>query len=137
MYLTSSIIPVLSSLKVFFLSLIHRIKIIIYNFLIFQFFFHVYFKFFWSKAFIFDFFFFGYILLEFLIVKIKFVDDLDIAPDFFEYFQATRPLLDVDKTLYCISAWNDNGKAYLIDRKQPELLYRSDFFPGLGWMMTK
>ncbi|OZC06520.1 GNT-I family protein [Onchocerca flexuosa] len=64
-------------------------------------------------------------------------DDLDIAPDFFEYFSATRPLLDIDKTLYCVSAWNDNGKNYLIDRKQPELLYRSDFFPGLGWMMTK
>ncbi|VDM94761.1 unnamed protein product, partial [Onchocerca ochengi] len=64
-------------------------------------------------------------------------DDLDIAPDFFEYFSATRPLLDADKTLYCVSAWNDNGKTYLIDRKQPELLYRSDFFPGLGWMMTK
>ncbi|VBB28502.1 unnamed protein product [Acanthocheilonema viteae] len=64
-------------------------------------------------------------------------DDLDIAPDFFEYFSATRPLLDADKTLYCVSAWNDNGKANLIDKKQPELLYRSDFFPGLGWMMTK
>ncbi|KAM3729144.1 putative alpha-1,3-mannosyl-glycoprotein 2-beta-N-acetylglucosaminyltransferase [Dirofilaria immitis] len=64
-------------------------------------------------------------------------DDLDIAPDFFEYFSATRPLLDVDKTLYCVSAWNDNGKSYLINKKQPELLYRSDFFPGLGWMMTK
>lgn len=64
-------------------------------------------------------------------------DDLDIAPDFFEYFSATRSLLDADKTLYCVSAWNDNGKTYLIDKKQPELLYRSDFFPGLGWMMTK
>uniref|UniRef100_A0A183HFK2 Alpha-1,3-mannosyl-glycoprotein 2-beta-N-acetylglucosaminyltransferase n=1 Tax=Onchocerca flexuosa TaxID=387005 RepID=A0A183HFK2_9BILA len=73
--------------------------------------------------------------------KVKYLneitDDLDIAPDFFEYFSATRPLLDIDKTLYCVSAWNDNGKNYLIDRKQPELLYRSDFFPGLGWMMTK
>ncbi|KAK6111943.1 GNT-I family protein [Brugia pahangi] len=64
-------------------------------------------------------------------------DDLDIAPDFFEYFSATRSLLDADKTLYCISAWNDNGKDYLIDKKQPELLYRSDFFSGLGWMMTR
>uniref|UniRef100_A0A0R3RQL4 Alpha-1,3-mannosyl-glycoprotein 2-beta-N-acetylglucosaminyltransferase n=1 Tax=Elaeophora elaphi TaxID=1147741 RepID=A0A0R3RQL4_9BILA len=64
-------------------------------------------------------------------------DDLDVAPDFFEYFSATRALLGADKTLYCVSAWNDNGKAYLIDKKQPELLYRSDFFPGLGWMMTR
>ncbi|VDM99272.1 unnamed protein product [Thelazia callipaeda] len=64
-------------------------------------------------------------------------DDLDIAPDFFEYFSATRHLLDLDETLYCVSAWNDNGKSYLIDMKQRELLYRSDFFPGLGWMMTR
>ncbi|VDN21665.1 unnamed protein product [Gongylonema pulchrum] len=67
----------------------------------------------------------------------SFTDDLDIAPDFFEYFSATRRLLDIDKTLYCVSAWNDNGKAHLIDLSQPELLYRSDFFPGLGWMMTR
>jgi alpha-1,3-mannosyl-glycoprotein beta-1,2-N-acetylglucosaminyltransferase len=31
----------------------------------------------------------------------------------------------------------DNGKAELIDENSPELLYRSDFFPGLGWMMSR
>ncbi|CAJ0581819.1 unnamed protein product, partial [Mesorhabditis spiculigera] len=64
-------------------------------------------------------------------------DDLDVAPDFFEYFSATRYLLDADPTLYCVSAWNDNGKKHLINENAPELLYRSDFFPGLGWMMSK
>lgn len=64
-------------------------------------------------------------------------DDLDIAPDFFEYFSATRWLLDADKTLYCISGWNDNGKVNLVDPSAKSLLYRSDFFPGLGWLMTK
>lgn len=39
--------------------------------------------------------------------------------------------------LRCVSAWNDNGKANLIDASHPELLYRTDFFPGLGWMLTK
>ncbi|CAD5234207.1 unnamed protein product [Bursaphelenchus xylophilus] len=63
-------------------------------------------------------------------------DDLDISPDFFSYFSGTRWLLDDDPTLYCISAWNDNGKAQLIDMEAHDLLYRSDFFPGLGWMMT-
>ncbi|CAD5229596.1 unnamed protein product [Bursaphelenchus okinawaensis] len=63
-------------------------------------------------------------------------DDLDISPDFFLYFSGTRWLLDADPTLYCISAWNDNGKAQLIDMEAHDLLYRSDFFPGLGWMMT-
>jgi len=64
-------------------------------------------------------------------------DDLDIAPDFFDYFRATRPLLDEDPTLFCVSAWNDNGKSDLIDIKAVDLLYRSDFFPGLGWLLTR
>lgn len=33
------------------------------------------------------------------------------APDFFEYFSATAPLLDSDETLMAVSAWNDNGQA--------------------------
>ena len=60
-----------------------------------------------------------------------------IAPDFFEYFLATRPLLDEDPTLFCISAWNDNGKLDLIDENAIDLLYRTDFFPGLGWLITR
>lgn len=63
-------------------------------------------------------------------------DDLDIAPDFFEYFLALHPILKSDQTLWCISAWNDNGKDGMV-ANDPELLYRSDFFPGLGWMLTK
>ncbi|KAK6728304.1 hypothetical protein RB195_005754 [Necator americanus] len=63
-------------------------------------------------------------------------DDLDISDDFFEYFSATRYLLDKDPQLWCVSAWNDNGKSGLIDESANSLLYRSDFFPGLGWMMT-
>ena len=64
-------------------------------------------------------------------------DDLEISPDFYEYFTATLPLLRSDSSLWCVSAWNDNGKAGLIDQSAPELLYRTDFFPGLGWMMTR
>ncbi|XP_050427905.1 alpha-1,3-mannosyl-glycoprotein 2-beta-N-acetylglucosaminyltransferase [Adelges cooleyi] len=64
-------------------------------------------------------------------------DDLDVAPDFFEYFKATLPILQKDRTLWCVSAWNDNGKFALIDRNDPKLLYRTDFFPGLGWMLTR
>ncbi|XP_030053328.1 alpha-1,3-mannosyl-glycoprotein 2-beta-N-acetylglucosaminyltransferase [Microcaecilia unicolor] len=62
-------------------------------------------------------------------------DDLEVAPDFFEYFQATFPLLMEDKTLWCVSAWNDNGKEQMVDSKHPETLYRTDFFPGLGWLL--
>jgi len=64
-------------------------------------------------------------------------DDLEVSPDFFEYFSGTLPLLRSDPSLWCVSAWNDNGKNGLINPNNPELLYRTDFFPGLGWMLTK
>lgn len=64
-------------------------------------------------------------------------DDLDIAPDFYTYFSSTHFLLRKDPSLWCVSAWNDNGKANLVDTGASELLYRSDFFPGLGWMITR
>jgi alpha-1,3-mannosyl-glycoprotein 2-beta-N-acetylglucosaminyltransferase len=41
-------------------------------------------------------------------------DDLDISSDFFEYFRALYPILKADPTLWCVSAWNDNGKEGLI-----------------------
>eukprot|EP01039_Chlorochromonas_danica_P005570 gene5570-6133_t len=62
-------------------------------------------------------------------------EDLQIAPDFFEYFAATASLLDQDDTLMAVSAWNDNGFEKAV--KDPKQLYRSDFFPGLGWMMPR
>ncbi|KAM9003806.1 alpha-1,3-mannosyl-glycoprotein 2-beta-N-acetylglucosaminyltransferase [Sarcophilus harrisii] len=62
-------------------------------------------------------------------------DDLEVAPDFFEYFQATYPLLRADPSLWCVSAWNDNGKEQMVDATRPDLLYRTDFFPGLGWLL--
>nr|XP_049698968.1 alpha-1,3-mannosyl-glycoprotein 2-beta-N-acetylglucosaminyltransferase isoform X1 [Helicoverpa armigera] len=64
-------------------------------------------------------------------------DDLDISPDFFEYFLGTYPLLLKDHTLWCISAWNDNGKMEVIDMSRPDLLHRTDFFPGLGWVLRR
>ena len=60
-------------------------------------------------------------------------EDLVIAPDFFELFAATKGLLDEDPSLLAVSAWNDNGRGSCVHR--PDALYRSDFFPGLGWMM--
>ncbi|KAE8584999.1 hypothetical protein XENTR_v10021192 [Xenopus tropicalis] len=64
-------------------------------------------------------------------------DDLEVAPDFYEYFQATLTLLQKDHMLWCVSAWNDNGKEALIDPGGNSLLYRSDFFPGLGWLLLR
>lgn len=62
-------------------------------------------------------------------------DDMEIAPDFFDYFEAAGSLLDKDKSIMAVSSWNDNGqKQYVYD---PYELYRSDFFPGLGWMLDR
>jgi alpha-1,3-mannosyl-glycoprotein beta-1,2-N-acetylglucosaminyltransferase len=62
-------------------------------------------------------------------------EDLQIAPDFFEFFAATQSFLDTDDSLLAVSAWNDNGGQKSVrDNKQ---LYRSDFFPGLGWMLRR
>lgn len=64
-------------------------------------------------------------------------DDIEVAPDFFEYFRALHPILKSDPTLWCVSAWNDNGRDGYVDPGKASLLYRTDFFPGLGWMLTK
>jgi len=42
-----------------------------------------------------------------------------------------------DPTIWCVSAWNDNGKPNLINETAYDMLHRTDFFPGLGWMMNK
>jgi len=62
-------------------------------------------------------------------------DDMELAVDFFQYFKAMAPLLDNDPTLWCVSSWNDNGQDMFV--ADPKAVFRSDFFPGLGWMLTK
>ncbi|KAL3655606.1 hypothetical protein CASFOL_000002 [Castilleja foliolosa] len=62
-------------------------------------------------------------------------DDMEIAPDFFDYFEAGAKLLDQDKSIMAISSWNDNGQRQFVH--DPYVLYRSDFFPGLGWMLSR
>lgn len=59
-------------------------------------------------------------------------EDLEVAPDFFSYFTATAPLLDLDTSVWCISAWNDHGQ--MGRASNTTALYRTDVFPGLGWM---
>ena len=59
---------------------------------------------------------------------------MELAPDFFGYFTATAPLLDADDSLLCASSWNDHGQAALV--RDATRLLRTDFFPGLGWMLT-
>lgn len=61
-------------------------------------------------------------------------DDMKLAVDFFPYFEMGAKLLDRDPSLYCISSWNDHGQAQFVQNSTR--LERSDFFPGLGWMLT-
>lgn len=62
-------------------------------------------------------------------------DDLLFSPDFYEYFLYTIPILDVDPSVFIISAWNDNGfKGKVKDTYE---LRRTDFFPGLGWFLPR
>ena len=62
-------------------------------------------------------------------------DDIIISPDFFYYFISLANLLKNDDSLLAISAWNDNGRRGHV--KDTSRLLRTDFFPGLGWMMPR
>jgi hypothetical protein len=61
-------------------------------------------------------------------------DDLEVAVDFFDYFTAMEPLLDGDPSLLAVSAWSDLGQPQFV--ADPRAVHRSDFFPGLGWMIN-
>ncbi|KAG8186088.1 hypothetical protein JTE90_003171 [Oedothorax gibbosus] len=62
-------------------------------------------------------------------------EDLDVSPDFFSYFSQTLRLLEEDESIYCISAWNDQG--YEHTSEDPGLLYRVETMPGLGWILKR
>jgi alpha-1,3-mannosyl-glycoprotein beta-1,2-N-acetylglucosaminyltransferase len=62
-------------------------------------------------------------------------EDIEIGRDFFSFMNATADLLDNDDSLLAVSGYNDNGKKQIVaDVKR---VVRSDFFPGLGWMMPR
>ncbi|GMH72004.1 hypothetical protein TrST_g2546 [Triparma strigata] len=63
-------------------------------------------------------------------------EDIEVSVDFFKFFEKFSPMLDDPaEELMCISAWNDNGmRGFVADSRA---VVRSDFFPGLGWMLKK
>ena len=62
-------------------------------------------------------------------------DDLLFSPDFYDYLTATAPILEHDPSTFVVSAWNDNGfKDRVMD---PYGLRRTEFFPGLGWLLPR
>lgn len=60
-------------------------------------------------------------------------NDLVLAPDFLWYFRITAPLLEHDPSIWCVSSWNDNGFSEIASDERK--LFRTDYFPGLGWMI--
>jgi alpha-1,3-mannosyl-glycoprotein beta-1,2-N-acetylglucosaminyltransferase len=62
-------------------------------------------------------------------------DDMIFSPDFLSLFERTAYLLEIDETLMCVSSWNDNGFNDLVDDHRR--LFRTSYFPGLGWMMRR
>ena len=62
-------------------------------------------------------------------------EDLDVSPDFFTFFGQTLRLLDEDSSVYCVSAWNDQG--YEHTSGDPSKLLRVETMPGLGWILKK
>ncbi|CAM9628162.1 unnamed protein product, partial [Heterosigma akashiwo] len=62
-------------------------------------------------------------------------DDFYFSPDFLEYFEANAPLLDRDASTFVLSAWNDNG--FWGRSWTPGALHRTEYFPGLGWLLTR
>jgi hypothetical protein len=62
-------------------------------------------------------------------------DDLLFAPDMYEYFHAVAPILSTDPSAFVVSAWNDNGFKEKV--KDPYALRRTNYFPGLGWLLTR
>jgi len=62
-------------------------------------------------------------------------DDFLFSPDFMEFFVKVAPVVDEDPSVWLASAWNDNGFKGLV--KDPLALRRTDFFPGLGWLLLR
>jgi hypothetical protein len=62
-------------------------------------------------------------------------DDLLFSPDFYDYMHAAGPILEQDPTTLIVSAWNDNG--FLGKVSDPFQLRRTEYFPGLGWLLPR
>lgn len=62
-------------------------------------------------------------------------DDLKLSPDFMDYFKMVIPIVNADPTLLTASLWNDLG---LEDNTHDmRNLKRVNFFPGLGWYLSR
>ena len=64
--------------------------------------------------------------------------DLVVSADIFDFFFKVAPYLNNEgnpNDPICVSGWNDNG--YRFFSLNEHRLFRTDYFPGLGWMIHK
>lgn len=57
-------------------------------------------------------------------------EDLRVSRDIMGYFSQLLPALESDNSIFCISAWNDQG--FVHSSNDSSMLYRVETFPGLG-----
>lgn len=57
------------------------------------------------------------------------------SPDILSFFAQCFPVLKLDETLIGVTAWNENG--YDGASSRHDLVYRTESFPGLGFMLKK
>lgn len=62
-------------------------------------------------------------------------EDMVVSLDFLVYFLRMAPAMDADETLYCVSAFNDNGLGHLA--QDTGMVYRTEWFVGLGWLVKR
>lgn len=62
-------------------------------------------------------------------------EDLTMSVDILNYFKQLLPVFENDRSVYCISAWNDQGYKHLSN--DPAMLYRVETMPGLGWVLSR
>ncbi|KAF0988196.1 hypothetical protein HZS_1614 [Henneguya salminicola] len=64
-----------------------------------------------------------------------FEDDLIVSSDVFYYFSSLLHIYHTDTSIFCISAWND--QAYSHSVRDLTMLYRVQFMPGLGLVLSR
>ena len=62
-------------------------------------------------------------------------EDLVVSLDFIQYMIMSVKVLESDNSLFCTSAWNDNG--YLPFAANESKFMRTNGFPGMGWLTTR
>ncbi|KII72479.1 Protein O-linked-mannose beta-1,2-N-acetylglucosaminyltransferase 1 [Thelohanellus kitauei] len=64
-----------------------------------------------------------------------FEDDLIVSSDIFYLFSTTLNVYQADNSIFCVSAWNDHGYKHSVG--DLTMLYRVQFMPGLGLVLSK